>query len=50
MANSPTDYNSEIMKEDHGTHVLITDQKADYYLALAKNREQESQWQDSKPG
>ena len=50
MANSPVDKNTKIMSEEHGTKCLITDKKADYYLALAKHREQESQWQDSKPG
>ena len=44
MANSPVDRNEKSMKEDHGTVCLITDLKADYYLA--KHREQQSRWQD----
>ena len=51
MANSPVDKNTKIMSQEHGTECLITDTKADYYLALsAKSKEEESQWQDSKPG
>jgi hypothetical protein len=51
MANSPVDKNTEIMSQEHGTKCLITDPKADHYLALsAKSKEEESQWQDSKPG
>jgi hypothetical protein len=49
MANSPVDKNAKIMNAEHGTKCLITDQKADYYLALSAKK-QEEQWQDSKPG
>ena len=51
MANSPVDKNTKIMSQEHGTECLITDTKADYYLALsAKSKKEELQWQDSKPG
>ena len=32
--NHVPDHNVEMMKQDHGTHVLITDPKSDYYLNL----------------
>ena len=48
MANSPVDRNEKIMEKENGTKCLITDPKADFYLA--RHKEQESQWQDSKPG
>ena len=36
MANSPVDKNSDMMEEDHGTRVLITDPAADAYLEKSK--------------
>ena len=33
--NHVPDHNVEMMKQDHGTHVLITDPKSDYYLKKA---------------
>ena len=39
MANNPNpDFISEIMFEDHGTRVLITDPAADRYLEENKKR------------
>ena len=40
MANNPNpDFIQEIMFEDHGTKVLITDPAADRYLEESKRRE-----------
>lgn len=36
MANSPVDRNTEMMEEQHGTRVLITDPAADRYLEKAE--------------
>ena len=39
MANSPIDTNASMMQEDFGTKVLITDPKADKYLAKARKED-----------
>jgi hypothetical protein len=41
MANSPIDKNPEIMQEQFGTRVLITDLAADKYLAQANRHGKE---------
>lgn len=44
MANSPTDYNSEIMEKTTGARVLITDPASDKYLDRARFEAKDNQW------
>jgi hypothetical protein len=46
MANSPVDRNSELMQQEFGTKVLITDLAADKYLERAAKygTERYSRW------
>jgi hypothetical protein len=39
MAINPTDFNSEIMKAEHGTVVLATSPIADKYLRKSKTKQ-----------
>jgi hypothetical protein len=39
MAIHPTDFNSEIMRAEHGTVVLATSPMADMYLTKAKDKQ-----------
>jgi hypothetical protein len=39
MAIHPTDFNSEIMRAEHGTVVLATSPIADQYLAKARDKQ-----------
>jgi hypothetical protein len=41
MANSPVDKNPDLMQEQFGTRVLITDLAADKYLAQANRHGKE---------
>jgi hypothetical protein len=41
MANSPVDKNPDMMQEQFGTRVLITDPAADKYLAKANRHGKE---------
>lgn len=52
MANSPIDRNTELMQEQFGTKVLITDIAADKYLAKAAKHgtERYSRWCGGKDG
>lgn len=52
MANSPVDKNSEIMQEQFGTRVLITDLAADKYLDRSPKHgtERYSKWCGGRDG
>jgi hypothetical protein len=52
MANSPIDRNPELMQEQFGTRVLITDLAADKYLAKSAKygTERYSKWCGGKGG
>lgn len=54
MANSPNpDYVSDVMIQEHGTTVLITNPKSDYYLNRAHESESKrkfSKWCGGKNG
>jgi len=39
MAIHPTDFNSEIMRAEHGTVVLVTSPMADKYLQKAREKQ-----------
>ena len=52
MANSPVDCNSELMQQEFGTKVLITDLAADKYLAKSAKHgtERYSRWCGGRGG
>jgi hypothetical protein len=52
MANSPVDRNPELMQQEFGTKVLITDLAADKYLnqAAKHGNERYSKWCGGKGG
>jgi hypothetical protein len=52
MANSPVDRNSELMQQEFGTKVLITDLAADHLLEKAAKygTERYSRWCGGKGG
>jgi hypothetical protein len=52
MANSPIDKNPEIMQQEHGTRVLITDLAADKYLERSAKHgtERYAKWCGGKGG
>ena len=52
MANSPVDRNSDLMRQEFGTKVLITDVAADRLLAKAAKHgnERYSRWCGGKGG
>jgi hypothetical protein len=52
MANSPIDKNPEIMQQEHGTRVLITDLAADKYLERSAKHgtERYSKWCGGRGG
>ena len=52
MANSPVDRNPELMQQEFGTKVLITDLAADKYLAKSAKHgtERYSRWCGGKGG
>jgi hypothetical protein len=52
MANSPIDKNPEIMQQEHGTRVLITDLAADKYLEKSAKHgtERYSKWCGGRGG
>jgi hypothetical protein len=52
MANSPVDRNPELMEQEFGTKVLITDLAADRYLEKAAKHgsERYSRWCGGKGG
>ena len=52
MANSPVDRNPELMQQEFGTKVLITDLAADKYLAKSAKHgtERYSRWCGGRGG
>ena len=52
MANSPVDKNPDLMQEQFGTRVLITDLAADKYLAQANRhgKERYERWCGGRDG
>ena len=52
MALNPVDRNAELMQQEHGTRVLITDLAADKYLEKSSKHgtERYSKWCGGKDG